>query len=442
MRIAFITATVFTFFFSVTKAQTELSLSLEDAVTYATQHQPQFQNFVLDKDIASAKRMEAATKYAPKVNGTFDLRDNLKLGEVALKFPNPVTGEQQDLRVKQGTTYTGTGGVDLNQPIVDMSAVADMKIADAQKRLAQVQYDNALVELKMNVSRMYYLAQLNKERVSRNEKNVQRCENALADAKVRFDNKQAIKSEVSRAELNLSNARFQLKVSQDSVVTTLMSFANLIGAPNNATLSLTTALPQQAEPVAIALPNMDEVFSSHVEVRAESEQKRIATMQLNKINYQYIPTLSGYAYVGGQGLDNDALFRKDKWFWTSYIGVKLNVPIFDGLQKYTLARQQKLTIRKSDNNLQAIQNNLRFRVQSTAITYKNTYDNLTLAKLNVALAEEIVKEANTRYTNGFATLQEVLDAENTLRDTELNYLQALYAYVLAQLDWKKANGKL
>jgi outer membrane protein TolC len=47
-----------------------------------------------------------------------------------------------------------------------------------------------------------------------------------------------------------------------------------------------------------------------------------------------------------------------------------------------------------------------------------------------------------RYQNALATYQEVLDAENTLKDTEFNYLQALYAFLVADLDWKKANGKL
>jgi outer membrane protein TolC len=58
------------------------------------------------------------------------------------------------------------------------------------------------------------------------------------------------------------------------------------------------------------------------------------------------------------------------------------------------------------------------------------------------LAEEIVQEATVRYQNGMATFQEVLDAETTLKDTEFNYLQAMYAFLLSELDWKKANGKL
>lgn len=425
------------------KAQTSLSLSIDDAVKYAIENQPQFRNYKIDKEITNAKKFESATRYAPKINGSVDLRDNLKLGEIALKFPNPVTGEQQDLRVKQGTTYSGTAGVDLNQPLLDMSAISDMKITREQSLLTDAQIEQALIDLKMSVSRMYYLALLNIERVARWQKNVERYQKVYNDTKVKFENDNALKTDVSRSQLNLSNAKYQLKVSQDSIQTSIAALAQLIGAPADAAIQLTGKLPTEITNNAL-IENTDlkNAGQSRIELRAEALQLSINKMQLNKINYQYIPSLNGYAYIGGQGLDNDNLFRQDKWFWTSYIGLKLNVPIFDGLQKVAAAKQQKLAIQKNENNLTNIKNNIHYQLQTSSVNYKNAYNNLLLIKENVTLAESIVADANVRFSNAVATYQEVLDAENTLKETEFNYLQALYAYLIAELDWEKANGKL
>src|SRR5688572_16821082 len=88
-------------------AQQLHKFSLQQAIDYAFEHQPAFQNYKVDQEIASARSLESVSRYLPKVNGYFDMRDNLRLGQIALKFPNPVTGEEQQLRVQQGTKYVG-----------------------------------------------------------------------------------------------------------------------------------------------------------------------------------------------------------------------------------------------------------------------------------------------------------------------------------------------
>ena len=79
---------------------------------------------------------------------------------------------------------------------------------------------------------------------------------------------------------------------------------------------------------------------------------------------------------------------------------------------------------------------------NTQTTLKNSYSSIRIQKENVAIAEEVVATATSRFKQGQAAQQEVLEAESTLRDTQLNYLQALYDALVAKLDWEKANGML
>ncbi|MBK8657812.1 MAG: TolC family protein [Bacteroidetes bacterium] len=427
----------------VVSAQQSISLSLDQAIAFAAANQPQFQNYKIDQQISDAKKLESVTKYLPKLNGTVDFRDNLKLGEIALKFPNPITGLDENRRIQQGTTYSGTAGVDLTQPLLDMNAVSDIKIAKAQRGLTNAQLDQAMIDLKVNVTRSYYLVLLNQERVAKAEKSVERFDKAYKDTKVKFDNQNALKTDLNRAYLNWSNSKYQLKVTQDSIKSSIAAFAQLIGLPTDATVELSDKLPSEIkQPQLPEYPDLKGAELSRVELRAEVQQMQVNKLQLNKINYQYIPSLNGYGYIGGQGLDNTSLASKDKWFWTSYIGMRLQVPIFDGLQKMALARQQKYVLQKNENNIKTIRNSIHYQLQTTAINYANAAKNLELIQENVKLAEEVVKDVNVRYQNSVAGYQEVLDAESTLKETEFNYLQSLYTFLLAELEWKKANGKL
>lgn len=288
----------------------------------------------------------------------------------------------------------------------------------------------------------YYLVLLNSERVSKAQKSVERFEKAYKDTKVKYENQNALKSDMNRAYLNFSNSKYQLKVTQDSIKSSMAGLAQLIGLPVDATLELSDKLPSEIkQPDLPEYPDLKGAELTRVELRAELQQMQVNKLQLNKINYQYIPSLNGYGYIGGQGLDNTSLAAKDKWFWTSYIGMRLNVPIFDGLQKMALARQQKFVVQKNENNIKTIRNNINYQLQTSAINYANAAKNLELIKENVKLAEEVVKDVNVRYANSVATFQEVLDAETTLKETEFNYLQSLYTFLLAELEWKKAKNE-
>ncbi len=424
-------------------AQQNFKMSLSEAIDYAIQNQPAFQNYKVDQQIASAKQLESTSKYLPKLNGNVDFRDNLKLGQIALKFPNPVTGVDEQKTIQQGTKYSATSGVDLTQPVLDMASITDMKYTKQQKTLTALQIEQATIDLKINVSRTYYLVLLNAERVKKAQKSVERFQKAYDDTKVKYDNQNALKSDMNRAYLNLLNAKYQLKISQDSVKTSRISLGQMIGLPLDAQLELSDALPMDVKSdVLPEYPDFKGAELSRVELKAESMNQTLNKLQLQKINMQYVPTMNGYGYIGGQGLDNKNVFLKDKWFWSSYIGLKLTVPIFDGLQKVSLANQQKLIIRKNENNLATIRNNINYQLQTAMVNYSNASTNLQLIKENVALAEDVVKDVTVRYANSVATYQEVLDAETTLKETEFNYLQSLYAFLLAELDWKKANGKL
>ncbi len=60
---------------------------------------------------------------------------------------------------------------------------------------------------------------------------------------------------------------------------------------------------------------------------------------------------------------------------------------------------------------------------------------------NLQIANEVVEQTKVRLGQALATTQDVLDAEDTLRDTQLNYLQALHDLMIARLEWERATGK-
>lgn len=423
--------------------QNTFNLSLDDAINYAIKSQPAFQNYLIEQKISSAKTLQSVSGYLPQIAGTFNLQENLSLPVVALKFPNPITGQDENLKIQQGSKYYGVGNITVNVPLADATVIGDIKYSKQHEKLSDLQVQQAIIDLKVNVSRIYYLVLLNQERFKKNRKTLARDQKTYDDTKVKYDNQNALKTDVNRAYLNLQNTKYQTKVYEDSVKTSKSNLAQLIGLPLDSKLELSGVLPGQVKEETLPeYPDYKAAEQTRIELKTESMQESLNRLQLKKVNYGYAPALSGYISTGGLGLDNNNLFQKSSWVKDNYIGLQLTVPIFDGLQKVALMQQQKLAMQKNENNLNNLRQTINYQLQTTAVSYANAYENLQLIKENVKLAEDIMNDVNTRYQNSMAIYQEVLDAENTLKDTEFTYLQAVYTYLLAELDWKKANGKL
>jgi outer membrane protein TolC len=153
-----------------------------------------------------------------------------------------------------------------------------------------------------------------------------------------------------------------------------------------------------------------------------------------------LPTISGYGFLGTQGFTND--LAKLEFFPLSYLGLRVSVPLSDWFTRAPQLQQQALQLDKSENALRSLRQTIRYEQKNAQITLQNSLRTAKIQQQNIAIAEEVIATTTSRFKQGQATQQDVLNAESTLRETQTNYLQALYDFLVAKLDWEKANGML
>merc|ERR1712087_280968 len=101
------------------------------------------------------------------------------------------------------------------------------------------------------------------------------------------------------------------------------------------------------------------------------------TIRLNELNTQrfnlaYLPTLSAFA-VHQQGLQRDDLFDANSpgFFPTTIVGLQLNIPIFDGLDKAAKIKKSKIDVEKFKLQLNDLERSIELEVSNARSTYKN-----------------------------------------------------------------------
>lgn len=141
-------------------------------------------------------------------------------------------------------------------------------------------------------------------------------------------------------------------------------------------------------------------------------------------------------------MEDNGIFGPDKWYPNSAFGVRLNVPIFSGLQRNYQLQQSKLALLKIQNNYRSLEQSIGLSIQQNTITYQNSLESLKSQQENMTLAEKVARVTKIKYEQGVGSNIEVTDAESSLREAQVNYYNALYDAIIAKVDLDKAYAKI
>lgn len=158
----------------------------------------------------------------------------------------------------------------------------------------------------------------------------------------------------------------------------------------------------------------------------------------------YIPTVSLTGNYSRNAQRNSFDFFKGgrDWFTITFIGLNINVPIFDGFRKDAQIKQARIQLEQTRNQMSDLKNKIDQEVDSSVITIRNAIITLDAQRQNMDLANEVYNQTKVKYDNGLGSNLEITNAEADLRIAQNNYYQALNDAIVARIDYLKAIGKL
>jgi outer membrane protein TolC len=172
--------------------------------------------------------------------------------------------------------------------------------------------------------------------------------------------------------------------------------------------------------------------------------EKLNEFNIKRYKFTYIPTVSltGSYNRNAQRNKFDIFKGSEPWFTTTYIGLQINVPIFDGFAKDARIKQARLTLAKTQNSIADLKNQIDMEVDSSRISIGNALISLDEQIKNMALAEQVYNQTKLKYDQGLGSNLEVTNAETELRSAQNNYFSALYDVIVARVNYLKAIGKL
>ncbi|MBC7866842.1 MAG: TolC family protein [Gloeobacteraceae cyanobacterium ES-bin-316] len=423
------------------KAQQVNSFSVKQAVDYAFKNSTKVKNALLDIQIQKEVNREITAGALPKLSGTASLNNYLDI-PVSL-IPAEIFGGPPGTfqTVQFGTKYNATGGLDITQTLFDGQVFVGL-----QARAASIQFyekRKAITEelINVNLQKIYYQLVVGKQQMTSIDANIERFAKLLNDTKEIYNQGFAEKLDIDKVSVQLNNLETEKIKVQNQLDAGNAALKYLMNMPQKETLVLTDSLTD--EQLQESLLNSEYQYTDRKEYQLLDVTKRLNEYNIKRYKLSYLPTLSAFGnYNKNAQRQTFDFFKGGQWFTTTLVGIRLNVPIFDGFAKKARVNQAKFVLQQTNNNVddlrQSIDNDVaqaKFNISAALVTMDNQ-------KKNMELAEKVFNTTKKKYEQGLGSNQEIYTAQTELKVAQNNYYGALYDAIIARIDFLKATGKL
>jgi len=428
------------------QASKTTELSLQKCVQMAVEKNINVKTARVDKEKGKAKKNEAQASLYPKIYMSASMTDNVALPTTLLPeaFGALAGTPGKAVAVQMGSNYSSTAMLTISQVLYNQTALTALKLAKKADEINELGIQKSKEEVGIQVARMYMLALTTLEQQKLIESNIENAERLKKITQVIVDNGVGKQIDLDRINVSLENTYTQLSNTKAAQEQQMNTIKYLLDMPLDTQIQLTDTVGTE---LLNNKPVLLNDFSSNVNIRMLESQKEIYSLNKKLVNAGYIPSLSLSGQAAYQGLQNkfSTYFSSgsdNKWFPYANFTVTLSVPVFDGFEKRSKARQVEMDTKKTELTLNNTKEALNLEYRNALNTYTNNKTNVSRQKQNLQLAENVYKETTLKYREGLAAMSSLLQDEMSLSSAQGGYLTALYNFKEAELKIMSLNGEI
>ena len=398
------------------------SLNLERCIEVALKIQPAIMAAMSSTDASKSRIGQAQANYYPQIDWTSSASRSSVGTRTSFGF-----------ETRSVTFSSYSTGVNLNQNIFDFGKTStQVKIQRLNYDSSVSDLDNILDQVTFNVKQAYYGVLQARRNRDVSAESVKQFQQHLDQAKGFYEVGTKPKFDVTKAEVDLSNAKLNLITAVNAVKLAVSSLNNAMGVPDAPEYEIEDNLSYKKYEMTFE-DAVSKAYETRPDLKSVIAKRESAERSIDLARKDYFPVLTGtagYDYAG-----NEFPLQKG---WN--IGATLSFPIFSGfLTKYQV-EEAKANLNVLLANEETLRQTVFLNVRQAYLNLKDAEEKIPTAELGVKQAEENFEIANGRYTAGVGNPIEVTDAEVSLLTSKLSYIQALYNYKVSHASLEKAMG--
>jgi outer membrane protein len=417
-------------------AWAQTNWTLKNCIDYGLQHFGTVKIAQYQVENANQQARQALGLYLPQVSGSATFTDNVKL-QTSIIPAGPLSPEP--IRLTFGQKYQNNVSAQLSQPIYDRSLLLGLQARKPNEQLAELNNRQTREDVIYNITSNYYQVFISQQQIALLKDNLERTQQVLDILKLQRDNGVIQPVDYTNTEVSFNNTRSQLSLAENDVTLALNRLKYQMGLAQDQPLTLSDSLLLKVAPV-VEQTQFD--AKNLVTFQQAETNLSLQRLQLQRIRAGYMPSLNFTANYGTLNFANQFDNAFKNFIGYGSIGLRLNVPIFDGFQRDSQVQQAKLTVLTQEAQQ-------RLNTSSYQLQFSNAQSQIQRAKLNaendertVKLAQEVYNITTLQYKQGTKPLTDLINADNSYRQAQSNYINSLINFYQARLDLEQSQGTL
>lgn len=408
-----------------------LQQCLDTAMMYNKNLQIGRNNIALGEE----KKKEAQTNLLPKLQAVADYKYFTDLPYQLM--PMSVFGGQegQYKETQFGVPHNIGLNVQATAPLYAPQISGAIKTAKAASELNRLRFEKSAGQIIVEVSTLYYNAQILQHQLAFINNNLENSARLLDNIRLLYEVKMATGADVKKAELQKERLLTQRNLAVSQLEQTLNALKFSMGAPFEEEIRVESEIVRPEPPDYPVSPTIDQELAE--------AQTRLLTSDLKMLRKAGWPSLSLYGSYGttGFGYDeapNDFL----KFYPSGFVGARIDVPLFNGTVNRRKITQKKIEIQNSEWQAGLVAGQDRMAITNAERQRSVMRQTIENADAQIELADAVYRQTILQQKEGTAAMNDVIIADNALREAQQSYLSAIVDYLKADLELKAATGNI
>ena len=429
-------------FAGIATAQTKNEFSIAQCVEFANKNNLQVKNSLLTIKSQEAINKEVTASALPTVTATVGGVNYLEL-PVSL-LPGEIFGGTAGsfIPVRFGTKFNANASIQLQQLLFDGQVFVALQARRATIELQQKSAEVTEEMIKTNIHKIYYQLVVSKTQIALLDANIERLQKLEHDSKELYKNGFVEKLDLDKIAVQIANLQTEKLKASNGIELGYIGLKTLMGMPVKDTLVLTDKISEDQITTDVA-NNQDYAYTDRKEFQAVSLGKKLNEYNIKRYQLSYLPTIAmSGAFTKNAQRNQFNFFKGGDWFTTSFVGLNISAPIFDGFARKARITKAKIDLQQTENQLQNLRLTIDAEVTQAKMNFATAISTLSYQKKNMQLAESVYAQTKKKYEIGTGSNMEITAAQTDLVTAQSNYIGAMYSAIIARVDYLKATGKL
>jgi outer membrane protein len=407
-------------------------VNLEEAISIAKKNNSELKIAQMDKMKADEKVSEV---YSENLVPTLSLSSMYTRALKKQIFSINFMGVTQTFAVGSDNTIQASVNVSEPIPVLGTPVFSGIRIAEMYSKLQEENVKGIEDKIEANVKKAFLNVLLLKDVIDVNEKSLTNSEDNLKVVESRYNAGVVTEFDYLRAKVKVETIKPNLEQAKNNLVLSKKVLKTSMGLKTDEEIDVTGKLAYDSTEV---YGSVDAIIRKIAEQNVAIRQLKLnrgINEELVRVNRSsFLPKIYLFGQYVIQAQEDDGK-PFSRYFYNNSVNVGIGLSWDLNFFKNSYVVEQSLIeTKKNDEQILDVKDKLKTQAQSIIIRLEDAKNRIIAQRETVKMAERGLGLANTSFKSGVINQIDVLDAELTLSQVRLSYLQAIFDYLTAKAD--------